>query len=275
MFFARNHLKLESITLLLSMRFSLMQIDVSDTENPSSRIDYVLQILKDTQPDCFVTLPELWISGAFSKKSYSLDSIRENELGISKIQTCPSLPIGSFGTYLVKTTSGETYNRMYNFDSNKQLTTYDKVHTFGFDSIESQVVVSGNEISMMSIQSRNFGLAICYDLRFPELFRKMVRQGMEVLIITASWPLSRISHWRNLLIARAIENQVLVIAVNAVGTQGQTKLGGHSMVVSPTGEILHELGEEPVTLNFEINLEQVTNTRESFPVLKDIKILSI
>ena len=257
------------------MKFSLIQLDVSDHENGQSRSDYVSGLLKNNKPDHFVILPELWVSGAFSEKSYSNKSILENLIAIAEIQSSQNLPSDVIGSFLVQSETGKIYNRMINIGQNSETSTYDKVHTFGFDSIEAQLVESGTEISTMSLNGHIFGLAICYDLRFPELFRKMVRNGMEVLIITASWPLSRISHWRSLLVARAIENQIFVIGVNAVGLQGQTKLGGHSMIVSPTGEILHELGEDPLISNFEINLELVANVRDSFPVLKDIKILAI
>ncbi|MEO0015577.1 MAG: hypothetical protein RL589_58 [Actinomycetota bacterium] len=257
------------------MKFSLMQLDVSDHENGQTRSNYVLDVMKNLEVDHFVILPELWVSGAFCEKSYSTDSILENSIAIAEIQKSQNLPFNVIGSFLVQSEIGNIYNRMINIGHNRGTSIYDKMHTFGLDSIEAKLVKSGTEISTMSLDDHILGMAICYDLRFPELFRKMVRNGMEVLIITASWPLSRISHWRSLLVARAIENQIFVIAVNAVGLQGQTKLGGHSMIVSPTGEILHELGEDPSISNFEINLELVASVRDSFPVLKDIKILSI
>ncbi len=121
--------------------------------------------------------------------------------------------------------------------------------------------------------------AICYDLRFPELFRLGLRKGAEAYALGACWPSARQHHWRALLIARAIENQAFVLGVNRVGRDppGPTGAGlayaGGSIAVVPTGEVLGELGDAEGVLSVEIDARLVRAWREKFPAWKDARLL--
>lgn len=128
---------------------------------------------------------------------------------------------------------------------------------------------SGDESGSLSVK---VGLATCYDLRFPELFRKQVDEGAEIFVIPAAWPAARVAAWRTLLQARAIENQVFVIACNTAGTHATTEMGGNSAVISPTGEVLAEAGRGERVLTLDIDLAEVREARESFPVLSDRRL---
>lgn len=118
--------------------------------------------------------------------------------------------------------------------------------------------------------------AICYDLRFPEVFRAGLRAGAEVIAIGACWPSVRHAHWRSLLIARAIENQAFVLGCNRAGddppkgdgTPGLHYAGG-SMVVSPKGEVLGELGEAEGVLSVPIDADSLRAWRAQFPAWKE------
>lgn len=113
-------------------------------------------------------------------------------------------------------------------------------------------------------------IGICYDLRFPELFRRYAAQDKAIMmIIPAEWPLERIEHWRNLLVARAIENQCYIVACNAVGETGDTVFGGHSMIVDPWGKIVVEAGETPQLITAEIEIDLVAEVRKRIPVFAD------
>lgn len=116
------------------------------------------------------------------------------------------------------------------------------------------------------------GLATCYDLRFPEMFRALVDAGAEVVIVPAAWPAARVAAWRTLLQARAIENQVFVIACNTAGTHAGTEMGGNSLVVSPTGEILGEAARGERVLTLDLDLDDVAAARKAFPVLADRRL---
>ena len=111
--------------------------------------------------------------------------------------------------------------------------------------------------------------SICYDLRFPELHRLAVAGGAQILSIGANWPRARIAHWRSLAIARAIENQSCVIAVNRVGSDPDHEYGGNSMIIGPDGGILAEAGDSATLLEADLDLDELLERRRSFPALVD------
>ena len=113
------------------------------------------------------------------------------------------------------------------------------------------------------------GLAICYDLRFPELFRRYALEGARLMILPAAWPHPRRMHWRTLLRSRAIENQCFVAACNRVGTADDVSFFGSSAVIDPWGETLIEGGETEALLTVRIDLDTVEATRAKIPIFAD------
>jgi len=114
--------------------------------------------------------------------------------------------------------------------------------------------------------------AVCYDLRFPELFRAGLRKGAHVFALGANWPAERHAHWRALLIARAIENQAFVLGVNRAGADPHLQYAGGSMAVDPKGEILGELGEHEAVLTVEIKPTTLHDWRKKFPAWQDRRL---
>jgi len=113
------------------------------------------------------------------------------------------------------------------------------------------------------------GLAICFDLRFPEMTRKLCDDGARIVLVSAQWPRARVDHFRDLTRVRAMENQMYIVSCNSCGDDGKgLVLGGGSTVVGPSGEVKGVLGDEEGVLTVNIDLEDVERTRESFPVLK-------
>lgn len=155
--------------------------------------------------------------------------------------------------------------------SGERLGVYRKMHLFRlFD--EDKYLSQGNDPLLLEMAWGKTGFAICYDLRFPEIFRRYaVTQDASVIIITAEWPLARVEHWRSLLIARAIENQCFIIACNASGDTGDTIMAGHSMIIDPWGRIIIEAGETPQLITAEIDLEEVTKARGKIPIFDDVR----
>jgi predicted amidohydrolase len=113
------------------------------------------------------------------------------------------------------------------------------------------------------------GLAICYDLRFPELFRAYALAGTHTVIIPAEWPNPRMAHWQTLLRARAIENQMFIIACNRVGQSGNTTFFGRSCIIDPWGETIVEAGEQAILLTADIDIDVVDTVRKKIPVFAD------
>ena len=143
---------------------------------------------------------------------------------------------------------------------------YDKTHLFT-PMGEHEHYAAGDHLTTFSLDGHKCSLLICYDLRFPELFRTLALQGVELLLLPAQWPAARRYHWETLTAARAIENQLFLAACNSCGTAGETVFGGASRILGPRGELLAAagVGEEIVTaaLDFSV-LAEVRNSINVF-----------
>jgi predicted amidohydrolase len=150
---------------------------------------------------------------------------------------------------------------------------YRKVHLFGFNGGETTVMRGGGDLVVVpGTPLGAVGLATCYDLRFPELFRSLVEAGAEAFVIPAGWPERRQTHWQVLSRARAIENQAYVLACNEAGTHGGVPIAGLSMVVDPQGEVLAEAGTGEEVLSVEVDPTRVAAWRGAFPALDDRRL---
>jgi len=153
---------------------------------------------------------------------------------------------------------------------------YAKIHPFSFGR-EPESYVGGDSVELYDWQGPNASIkvcpAVCYDLRFPELFRIGALRGAECFVLGANWPSARKEHWRALLIARAIENQAYVLGVNRAGDDPYLSYAGGSIAVSPTGEVLGELSAEPGVLSVAIDPDVVRAWRDRFPALKDVRLI--
>lgn len=144
--------------------------------------------------------------------------------------------------------SGERiYNTAYVIDAGQTVASYRKLHLFSTMG-EDRFLAAGDSTGVIATSIGRLGVAICYDLRFPELFRKLALEGAEILCIPAEWPKPRQEHWRTLLRARAIENQMFVAAANCCGIQGKLDFFGMSLLVAARGEVLAEGGETDTVL---------------------------
>ena len=150
--------------------------------------------------------------------------------------------------------------------------TYRKVHLFGWEDGEPSVMSAGTELSVVETPLGTTGLATCYDLRFPELFRALVDRGATAILLTSGWPDRRIGHWTVLAQARAIENQVWFFACNTAGTHAGVQMGGRSIVVDPRGEVVAEAGIDEEILTVEIDPNAAVAWRTAFPVLPDRRL---
>lgn len=154
---------------------------------------------------------------------------------------------------------------------------YAKIHPFSYGK-ETERFVGGTNVLTYSWTPPNGEAvticpAVCYDLRFPEIFRKGLQAGAEMYVVGANWPAPRAMHWRSLLIARAIENQAIVLGVNRTGKDPALTYSGGSIAVGPKGEILGELGDEEKVLSVGIDMKTVREWRATFPAWRDMKLL--
>ncbi|HVY69852.1 MAG TPA: carbon-nitrogen family hydrolase [Verrucomicrobiae bacterium] len=151
----------------------------------------------------------------------------------------------------------------------KVLARYSKIQPFSLGG-ETQSCGSGTEVVLFSWGDFQIAPFVCYDLRFPELFRVAAWREAEVLVVIANWPVKRIGHWVTLLQARAIENQAYVIGVNRSGTDPSFQYTGRSLVVDPHGQIIADAGIVEGVAAAEISRDVVVNWRRDFPALRDI-----
>ena len=150
----------------------------------------------------------------------------------------------------------------------EHVATYSKLHLFRLMA-EEKFLTAGEGPTIVETPWGKMGLAICYDLRFPELFRWYALNGVSAVIIPAEWPHPRLMHWRTLLRARAIENQMFIIACNRVGSKGNDRFFGHSAIVDPWGETIIEGGESEMLLTATVDLASVEAVRKKIPVFAD------
>lgn len=153
---------------------------------------------------------------------------------------------------------------------------YDKIHMFDVDVgdgqsyRESKSFQAGQNLVLAKTEIANIGMSICYDLRFPHMFRELAQAGAELMTLPAAFTkITGQAHWHSLIRARAIENGVFVMAAAQGGTHADGReTFGHSMIVSPWGEVLAEADTEPCFINAEIDLDMVSSVRKSLPSLK-------
>jgi len=153
---------------------------------------------------------------------------------------------------------------------------YQKIHPFSYGG-EDRVFSRGNTVVTYQIEGKSdttnenwiIQPSICYDLRFPELFRAGSSQGSQLIVVQANWPAARQAHWEALLKARAIENQAFVVGVNCTQNQDKLQFIGGSMIVSPKGEVIAACKNEERVLHTKLDIHQCLQWRKTFPALAD------
>ncbi len=155
-------------------------------------------------------------------------------------------------------------------DNGEILAAYAKIHLFSPGG-EDQQFSPGSELGIFRLGQLTCGLAICYDLRFPELFRIYTRHGVQAMFVPAAWPASRRKHWGLFVTARACENQMYVTGINTTGTTPVDSYSGGSITVDPNGTIIAQANEAEQLLFCDLDPAFVTSVRTAFPVGKDCK----
>ncbi|MFH9069420.1 carbon-nitrogen family hydrolase [Streptomyces alboflavus] len=261
------------------MRASLLQIAVDDDESVNSRRQRVSSLVREVaerERSALLVLPELWTTGAFAYESF--DAEAEPLQGPTyEVMAKAARESGVWlhaGSIPERAPDGGLYNTSLVFSPEGELAaSYRKIHRFGFDKGEAVMMGAGTELVTARAPEAVLGLATCYDLRFPELFRGLVDAGAEVFVVPAGWPARRRAHWSLFARARAVEDQVFVLACGTAGTHAGVPQAGASVVVDPWGEVLAEAaGAEEVVLTVDLDLAKVAQTREEFPALKDRRL---
>lgn len=229
-----------------------------------------------------VFLPEAFYSMSDGTKPtpYLVEGNNEHYEAIRKLAIDSGLYIlgGSAATLV----DGKVMNRSYNFaPDGTELTTYDKMNLFAVDLSkhpsntvvnESKVYTAGNMPKLLDLEGFKIGLAICFDLRFPEMFRSYSYNGANVFSISSAFtvPTGK-AHWHTLMRARAIENQSYVVASAQWGQHNEKMSSfGHALIIDPWGEILGDAGEGEKIIFAELELEKVAAVRARMDVIRSV-----
>lgn len=219
-----------------------------------------------------VVLPELWGVGYFAFDRYrelaepmNGDTVSAGREWARKLGCYLHL-----GSFVERGTDGRLYNTAVLIDPAGEIAhTYRKIHVFGYKSREPELLTSGTGITVATTPLGAVAATTCYDLRFPELWRDLIDAGAHMVIVPAAWPAARVEHWRLFTSVRAVEEQIILIACNAVGEQNGIALGGHSRIVDPWGEVLVEAGDTEGLTWCDVDPTVIARVRKEFPVLRD------
>lgn len=252
------------------MKVASIQLEIKD-QPKASTLEHVLTLLETLAGNDLILLPELWPIGYFAFEKYESEAEFLNGPTVQALQKMAAqlrahIFMGSF----IERDGDHLFNTGLFLDpAGKIIGRYRKIHLFGYQSAEAQLLQRGDEVIVVETPLGRAGLATCYDLRFPEFFRKMLDQGAEFFLVTSAWPAIRGSAWRLFNRARAHENLAYLFSCNCAGTSGGKQFAGHSLLVNPGGEIIAEAGEGEQVISAEVDMAMVEVMRNDFSVLQD------
>ena len=223
----------------------------------------------------FVFLPELWTVG-WDCPSFpdSAEPLNESKAVKMLKEIAKDRHVNILGGSFVRKSEDKLFNSCPVINRNGEvICIYDKNHLYSYNGdTENQYITAGEDPVLVTIEGIKLGISICYDIRFPEIYRAYRKAGADILVNMAAWPKSRKIHWDTLTRARAIENQTYLIALTQTGllANGEENLG-HSMIIDYNGKILNEIDEIEGGIYAEIDLAKMYGFRANCNILNDIK----
>ena len=252
-----------------NMKIACIQMDIV-WENPKENFLRAARLIKSAarKGATCICLPELFETGVTMNSKRFAETL-EGETCAFLSRQAKEHGVYVIGSFILSNENNMPYNSVVVYDNTGELiTNFSKIHVFSYNN-EQEGYSSGTAISSFTMDKFNIVPFICYDLRFPELFRLAVNKGANTFVIAANWPNPRKDHWITLLRARAIENQAYVIGINRVGKSPEHSFFGSSMIISPKGEIVIQGGDKEEVVIGDISLKEIAEWRQQFPALKD------
>ena len=253
------------------MKVAIVQFAIDDAESKEQKIARMEGILDGLKGTDLIVLPELWNLGFFAYDQY----LAQSEPLDGPTFTALSRKARELNAYLFTGSISERVgdkccNTAGLMDRDgKLLGTYRKMHLF---AAERRHMEPGTAPAVVDTEFGKIGLSICYDVRFPELFRKEVEMGAEILVNCAAWPYPRVESWNMLHPVRAMENQCYMLSCCCAGASRGSAFIGRSMVIDPWGTVQAATGNSETVVKSEIFPERLAEIRETFPALKDRRI---
>jgi omega-amidase len=243
-----------------------MEVLPGDVDGNLGKLERLLPQMRNERCK-MVVFPEMW-TGGFSypvlremaeRTPSILEKLKEWALAYRMVL------VGS----LPEVEGEKIFNTSYVVDSNGEVAgEYRKIHLFSLTG-EPDQFARGRVPVVCETSVGRLGIEICYDLRFPELSRRLALDGAEILCFSALWPVARINHWSLLLRSRAVENQLFVMGCNGCGVEGSTQYGGASAIVSPSGTLLAEARQTEELIMARLNLAEMKECRRHMPCFSD------
>ncbi|HEU0179233.1 MAG TPA: nitrilase-related carbon-nitrogen hydrolase [Blastocatellia bacterium] len=255
----------------MTMQIVGLQLD-SVWENKAANHDKVLSLLDsvNTSAGALVVLPEMFATGFSMNVAAIHDESRETQNFLSR--TAAERDIYLMGGVVMKdekTGRGRNEAVVYSPEG-QEVARYSKLQPFRLGG-ESEHYDAGDRVCLFEYQEFTVAPFICYDLRFPEHFRRATAHGANLIVVIASWPALRDDHWVTLLKARAIENLAYVVGVNRCGEDPKHYHSGRSIVYDPHGRVMADAGVEEGWIEAQVELEPLLDWRRRFPALDDMR----
>ncbi len=255
-----------------ALRIALVQMNIvaGDPEANFGKMMAKLDEAATAQPKPdFIVLPEMWNTGYALDRIQSIADENGERTKAAISDWCRKHGIAVHAGSIAERNASGVTNTTYIFDAQgEEIGQYSKIHLFQLMN-EHLHLEAGEQPGRFELGGVAAGTMICYDIRFPELARKLALDGAKILFVPAEWPHPRLHHWRTLLQARAIENQMYVVSCNTVGESGGASFFGHSMVIDPWGEVIAEAEEKEMIMYADIDLGLVDEVRGRIPVFAD------
>lgn len=217
-----------------------------------------------------VLLPEMFATG-FSMNVAGISDSASRETYNFLARTAAEYRLYLLGGLVTSGPDGLGRNECVLFSPDgSEVARYCKMHSFTYGG-EPKHYHPGSDVSILEIDGFRIAPFICYDLRFPEVFRRAIKMGAELFAVIANWPAAREHHWITLLKARAIENQAYVAAVNRCGDDPRLHYTGRSLIIDPRGEVLADAGSREGTISAPLDFQSLRDYRGEFPALIDMR----
>ena len=219
-----------------------------------------------------VVLPETWSTGYYPKNDLmSFCDVDGDRIKKTFSLVARNLNVNIVAGSVATLKNGKAFNTSYAFNRNGDAVgEYDKTHLFT-PMDEHKFFEYGDKITTFTLDGHKCAAIICYDIRFPELVRKLALEGVEMLFVVSQWPDKRIEHLKILSAARAIENQMFVTVCNSCGKAENTVFGGNSRIIDPWGNVLASADENECIITAECDFDVIKEIRNSINVFNDRK----
>lgn len=238
--------------------------------DPDANLAYVREALARAagQGANLVVLPEMWSSG-FDYRNLNELALRTAGIVDELLELSRELKLVIIGS-MPEPNGEKVFNTIYVVDNGNLAGVYRKIHLFSLLG-EDKAFSGGDRWLLAETSIGKVGVIICYDLRFPELSRRLALEGAQVICVPAQWPKPRQEHWRTLLRARAMENQLFIVSCNACGLIGKLDFFGTSMIINAKGDVLAEAGEEHCEIYAGLDMQEMADWRAQIPCFNDRK----